>query len=292
MYFVRWLMGHPIIAIWVLGGIAILLTNNAGNVASHDTKESNVSHAVEVTEDAMMKHAVAKTMAENESSKKEEQEVSSVETAIDDSKVTVNNTIDGVKSSSKQIKVVEQVQAVTNIVDVKDGKVKNNTGVELEKDESVNTPTTKVEITDTEKLSPEKTTISEPDNQDQNVVTATPKFPEGAVGLEKTSTEDMLLMAREAYWNNGLEEATEIYAELIKLHPNVMGYKGELGNVYWRLGYPKKAAELYSEIALPMIEIGDADRVSNMVGFIGLFYPERAATIKQRIMTLQSGGIR
>ena len=100
------------------------------------------------------------------------------------------------------------------------------------------------------------------------------------------SAEELLLMAREAYWNNGLEESAEIYQQLIESNPDVLDYKGELGNVYWRQGYPKKAAALYAEISLPMIEEGNADKVANMVGFIGLFFPEKATEIHN---SLQSG---
>ena len=101
--------------------------------------------------------------------------------------------------------------------------------------------------------------------------------------LDQSTPEEMLLMAREAYWNNGLDEAAQIYKQLIKLEPNIIEHKGELGNVYWRQGYPKKAAELYSEIAIPMVKLGSVERVSNMIGFIGLFYPDRAAEIHKQI---------
>ena len=97
--------------------------------------------------------------------------------------------------------------------------------------------------------------------------------------FDEMSAEELLLMAREAYWNNGLEESAEIYQLLIASNPEVIDYKGELGNVYWRQGYPKKAAALYAEISLPMIEEGNADKVANMVGFIGLFFPEKATEI-------------
>ena len=100
------------------------------------------------------------------------------------------------------------------------------------------------------------------------------------------SAEELLLMAREAYWNNGLEESAEIYQQLIESNPDVLDYKGELGNVYWRQGYPKKAAALYAEISLPMIKEGNDDKVANMVGFIGLFFPEKATEIHN---ALQNG---
>ena len=94
-------------------------------------------------------------------------------------------------------------------------------------------------------------------------------------------------MAREAYWNNGLDEASQIYSQLIELEPTVIEHRGELGNVYWRQGYPKKAAQLYSEIAIPMIEQGNSERVANMIGFIGLFFPDRAAEIHKRLQSVK-----
>lgn len=101
-----------------------------------------------------------------------------------------------------------------------------------------------------------------------------------ADGFADKSAADLLVMAREAYWNNGLEESAEIYKALIEREPTVIEHKGELGNVFWRQGYPKQAAELYAEIAAPMIEKGNGERVSNMVGFIGLFFPEKATEIR------------
>ncbi len=105
-------------------------------------------------------------------------------------------------------------------------------------------------------------------------------------GLNEQSSDDLLLMAREAYWNNGLDEAVSIYQQLIAREPHVVAYKGELGNVYWKQGFPEKSATLYAEIAIPMIENGKADRVENMVGFIEQFHPDKAAEIRNRLQGL------
>lgn len=106
-------------------------------------------------------------------------------------------------------------------------------------------------------------------------------------GLKDKPTDDLLLMAREAYWNNGLDEAAAIYQQLIQREPTVAEHKGELGNVYWKQGFPEKSATLYAEIALPMIKNGHADRVANMVGFIELFHPDKAAEIKKMLQGLK-----
>ena len=103
--------------------------------------------------------------------------------------------------------------------------------------------------------------------------------------LNDKSVDELLLMAREAYWNNGLDEAASIYQELIQREPNVLEHKGELGNVYWRQGFPGKSASLYAEIAIPMIDKGNAERVSNMIGFIGLFHPDKAAEINKHMQS-------
>lgn len=103
--------------------------------------------------------------------------------------------------------------------------------------------------------------------------------------LSGKSNDDLLMMAREAYWDNGLDQAAILYSELITREPTIIEHKGELGNVFWRQGYPKKAAELYADIAGPMIAQGNGERVSNMVGFIGLFFPERATDIRKQLDT-------
>ena len=106
-------------------------------------------------------------------------------------------------------------------------------------------------------------------------------------GLNDKPTDDLLLMAREAYWNNGLDEAAAIYQQLIEREPTVAEHKGELGNVYWKQGFPEKSATLYAEIAFPMIKNGHADRIENMVGFIELFHPDKAAEIKKMLKGLK-----
>jgi len=123
----------------------------------------------------------------------------------------------------------------------------------------------------------EAETMAASDTSASTVVAALPETDD----LSGKSSDDLLMMAREAYWDNGLDKAASLYAELITREPTVIEHKGELGNVFWRQGYPKKAAELYADIAQPMIEQGNGERVSNMVGFIGLFFPERASGIRQ-----------
>ena len=134
-------------------------------------------------------------------------------------------------------------------------------------------------------ISKEETTKVVDTSEVKKIADSEPAKSTATTDLSQATSEEMLLMAREAYWNNGLDEAAQIYNKLIEKQPELYEYKGELGNVYWRQGYPKTAAELYPEIAIPMIESGSAERVANMIGFIGLFYPDRAADIHKKMQS-------
>jgi len=244
MYIVRWLMGHPIIATWVLGAIAILLAFGSG---------SQKDSAIVVKEDSPVTESIEE-----------------VKTDIS-SKLT-----DGKIISQPVVKMpTTEIQNKATLVDSKTAEnevIKNEDSAKVAK-ASESPPLgafTGADDATAQEL--------QPNNNTELKVTST-----AVADLGQSTTEEMLLMAREAYWNNGLDEAAQIYEKLIKVEPKVLEHRGELGNVYWRQGYPKKAAELYSEIAIPMIEQGGKERVANMIGFIGLFYPDRAAEIHKQI---------
>jgi len=256
MYIVRWLMGHPIIAIWVLGAIAILLVKGSNQGIQ---SENTPVQAEKIQPDNATKHT--KQLSEKQplvKAKKAPKLGKDATEKIVDSQQ--EQTISTLQSDKENQLPTEKAEAVSAPV-LKSTTSTNITAVVSEKKEI------EVLIVETPK-------VQKAVNEQTESATIS-----GVADLQQSNTEEMLLMAREAYWNNGLEEAAAIYQALIKLEPEVIEHKGELGNVYWRQGYPKKAAELYSEIAIPMIEQGNAGRVANMVGFIGLFYPDKAAEI-------------
>jgi len=238
-------MGHPILAAWILAAIAILL-----NFTMVDKEEETVA--------------------------------SQPETVIEESINTQPNASNGVLSqepteitevlaedslADKTEQTVAAITTTTSEVNFPSADEVNN----LSSDEGKRAENA---IADN-KLTKSSLTIvnADDENNEENVIS----------DLSELNPEEMLTMAREAYWNNGLDEAAQIYKHLIKIEPDKIEHRGELGNVYWRQGYPKQAAKLYSEISLPMIEQGKADRVANMIGFIGLFYPDRAAEIHKRL---------
>ncbi|MGV6810261.1 MAG: tetratricopeptide repeat protein [bacterium] len=94
------------------------------------------------------------------------------------------------------------------------------------------------------------------------------------------SSENLLLMARNAYQKGDMANSIQYYQQLIKQTPDNIAYKGELGNVYWRSGQPKEAAALYADIAPQMIVAGQRQEVMNMLGFISLYFPDKVTEIQ------------
>ncbi len=256
MYIVRWLMGHPMIAVWVLGAIAILLSYGS----SHKEVSNESGHESSKVSPAIKQGSHANILSDAEDSKL-------IEKSDDVDKEAQRDNLANNKDKKESHT---------------ENKAKENTKVGIIRESQPTLTKTEQQKT-TQSVSPE-TSLNEIDKEEGNDNSL--NTGSGVEDLSSLSTEEMLVMAREAYWNNGLDEAAVIYQQLIKIEPKVVAHRGELGNVYWRQGYPKKAAELYSEIAIPMIESGNAERVANMVGFIGLFYPDRASVIQDRLEQL------
>lgn len=108
---------------------------------------------------------------------------------------------------------------------------------------------------------------------DPNVVVAAPQTPAAV------PAENLLMMARNAYWQGDFATSTQYYNQLIKQAPDEISHQGELANVLWKNNQPKEAAALYADIAIPMIEAGKRNEVMNLVGFIGVYFPEKAQAI-------------
>jgi len=249
------------IAVWVLGAIAILLSYGSSH---KEVTSSEAGHEPSIVSPALKQSPRADIVSD----------------------------IDGSQLLEK-IDADDKEAQRDNLANNKDKKESHTENMAKEKTivgliREPQTTLTKTEQHKTmQSVSPEMSS-NEIDKQEGNDNSLKLNKGSGVEDLSSLSTEEMLIMAREAYWNNGLDEAAVIYQQLIKIEPKVVAHRGELGNVYWRQGYPKKAAELYSEIAIPMIESGNAERVANMVGFIGLFYPDRASVIQDRLEQLSN----
>jgi len=262
MEMIRWLLGNRIVqAAWGLGILAVLLAwIFGGNKAGHDTAEADSQAKVEQVAESTT--ATTETAASDAVAEvKQEAVVDTKAAAAAGTAVAAVATTEAVADATEAT-----TEVVTSTVDATTEAV----ATEVETVQAA--VSTEVEEAATE-VEAESTEVAAEASEETAVSALTGGFAD-------KSSEDLLMMAREAYWNNGLEEAAEIYTALIEREPSVIEHKGELGNVFWRQGFPKKAAELYADIAEPMIEKGNGERVSNMVGFIGLFFPERAASIR------------
>ncbi len=290
MYITRWLAGHPLIAIWVLGIIAILLSwSGVGVNRVHTEQSATENHHAEVQlREIQVNNDDTQLNQEQEQAGSEQGILQSNKTdSKDHSDVTASVSVKAETTSlPKQAKQLSQDAAP---FENPAHKAVNTTGPSAIKPGANQSSSTKKEVS---------SVVSIPSTTAQTKTSAKLSSSSSTSGshaktsavqdLSAMGTEDMLVMAREAYWNNGLDEASQIYIKLIELEPDVLEHKGELGNVYWRQGYPEKAAKLYSEVAIPMIKEGDGERVANMIGFIGLFYPDRAAEINRQLQAQKS----
>jgi len=232
MDMIRWLATNKVVVIvWGLGILAILLASVFGG-GKKDTAQptAEVETKVVETTDAATEAVKSVSVAASEPT------VAAVALSKAQSAADTNAEVktDAVKEASAETEVAVVTKADTSAEST---------------NEEAQTATTTTPSEGTEGSADQTTSaVKEDDFSDK-------------------SSDDLLMMAREAYWDNGLDKAASLYSELITREPNVIEHKGELGNVLWRQGYPKKAAELYADIAEPMIAKGNGERVSNMVGF-------------------------
>lgn len=263
MYIVNWLKGHPIISLWVVG-LVLFLLYWSGPANSTKTAIKNNQVALEskqtTTEENKSSEVMLDQVTLDQKDKQQPLDKGGDKRQERQQPKPVNN--DAIKSVEKTALVDHPSSSNAKLVKAK--KADELAAVQT---------STKNNVAATQGPFKEALEVSV-DKQLSKAATT---------DLSSSSNEEMLLIAREAYWNNGLDEAAEIYQKLIVLEPNVLDHKGELGNVFWRQGFPKKAAELYSEIAIPMIKEGKGESVANMLGFIGLFYPDRAAQINDHL---------
>ena len=108
----------------------------------------------------------------------------------------------------------------------------------------------------------------------------------GPMDYAAVKSDELLQLAREAFWQNKKDKSAAIYKILVQRDPDSLAYKGELANVYWHQNKQEDSAALYAEIAMPMIKQGKTKEVANMLGFIGVFFPDKAREI-HRTMTEQ-----
>ncbi len=273
MHIFRWLMTHPIVTAWILAALAILLNLNMGTKGDHDKVGHEAGQREKVVHEVVGSESHAKT-----------------EVQADASNGEVGKSLHAEKSRQAE----------------KDGQLVSLEAGQQMKGGSSNAVSTDASSGNTSEAS-EKEGDSLSLSTGQAVAAAGASVPEIAklnnsdapsagkkgagIGVEKgeqvnadalssIKTEQLIQLAREAFWQGDKEKSVAIYQALIEREPASLSHKGELANVYWHQEKQKESAALYAEIAVPMIKEGKTKEVANMLGFIGVFFPEKAEELQ------------
>lgn len=89
--------------------------------------------------------------------------------------------------------------------------------------------------------------------------------------------------ARRAYWDADLAQAERLYQQLIVENPDKPDAYGELGNLYYSQGAWVKAAKMYHQAALLLVDQGEPLRAASLVGILSALNPNFADDLQERL---------
>lgn len=261
MHIFRWLMTHPIVTAWILAALAILLNLNMGTKGDHDEVGHEAGHDEKVTHEVVGSEFHAKTEVQADATNKEAAKNHQAEK-------------DGQSGSLETAQPVKNDSSNAADADASSG---NTTVSALEASENADGSSIGQAVASVP-------AVAKLSNADAQIAGKQEAGEEGeqvnAAGLSSMKTEQLLQLAREAFWQGDKEKSVSIYQALIEREPASLSHKGELANVYWHQEKQKESAALYAEIAIPMVKEGKSKEVANMLGFIGVFFPEKAAELQ------------
>lgn len=303
MFIVRWLMSHPILFAWALAALAIILNwgtksgvdhaepADVAAVHSQQTSDAKDAHAdtnagntkaaqqaaVKAHTPASPEQPVVPTAPENELQKPAVPEKPGMDAALgtetvkaEEAPQKVEQATDAAANNTVEVVSVEETTQVGDTIEQVSVTVVDVGGAaEIAETKGAEASTSTSEVVETSSGSDADAKAPEPTD------------------TKAASPDELLKLAREAFWHNKKDEAASIYKQLIEMQPEVLEHKGELGNVYWHQNKQKESAALYAEIAIPLIKKGNSAQVENMLGFIGAFYPEKATEIHQYLLNNQ-----
>ncbi len=115
----------------------------------------------------------------------------------------------------------------------------------------------------------------------EGVKTVVAKVPTGPFG--KSSADDKLNSAREAFARGDVDGAVTIYNEVIKNNAGNADARGELGNVYYVTGRLPEAAQAYYDASKLLLEKKDIERVHPLLPIVAQVNPAMADELMQKI---------
>lgn len=93
----------------------------------------------------------------------------------------------------------------------------------------------------------------------------------------------LLVQAREAYWQHDIRKSIADYQKLIHQAPDRPGIYGELGNVYYMTGQYPAAGKAFTAAANALIHLHCDAEVYSLLPLIGSLNREAAATIAHNL---------
>jgi thioredoxin-like negative regulator of GroEL len=114
----------------------------------------------------------------------------------------------------------------------------------------------------------------------ESVKTVAAKVPTGPFG--KSSSEEKVASAREAFGRGDVEGAIALYNEAIKNNAGDPDARGELGNVYYMTGRLPEAAQAYYDAAKLLLDKKELDRVDALLPVIAQVNPMMADELTQK----------
>ena len=111
--------------------------------------------------------------------------------------------------------------------------------------------------------------------QDPRVPPASPSDPQGfrpsgapPVPMMPPDRDELLQVARRAYWNGDFEAAEIGYMELIAQYPGDADAFGELGNVYQSMGRPAQALDAFFEAGVRLKAAGETAKLQHVIDLL------------------------
>jgi thioredoxin-like negative regulator of GroEL len=115
----------------------------------------------------------------------------------------------------------------------------------------------------------------------ESVRTVVAKVPTGP--FSKSSAEEKLGSAREAFARGDVDGAVTIYNDVIKSNANDPDARGELGNVYYMTGRMPEAAQAYYDAAKLLLDKKELERVDALLPVIAQVNPMMADELAQKL---------
>jgi hypothetical protein len=89
--------------------------------------------------------------------------------------------------------------------------------------------------------------------------------------------------ARQAYWNGDISGAESLYLALARDFADAPDIKGELGNLYYSQQRFAQAADYYRLAAELLLQAGNTQQVTSIIGILQGIAPQKAADLRQLV---------